>query len=695
MKKYTLLKSGVILVIALSLNRYSYTQVVFSDWMVGAGTMGWDIVNDIACDASGNIYITGSNTDTVSKSKTVSIATNMRKCMFIAKYDSAGKLLLNKNILKPSSGFGSLISIVKPDQIILAGGTETEKRDNKAQPGKFDFFISSLDSTGKINWKQNFTGFRNDFLTSMLIDTLREEIIVIGYFHDTLSISGKTFITKGKSDGFLLRLDMNGTFKDAQIIGGKGDDYLSCITTNTYGDLFAAGTFQRKIQFAKNKSLELSNPHQVALFLTKYNHAGDFISTKQLITGKKLKVNAILCQDNLCFVAGSFSDDITINNQVLHSNGSDDIFLLCLDSGLQVKWYKQIGGTRKDRTAGIINTGKEIILTGSFCSEIKVDQKKLTLSGLGSDLFLMAVDTTGTLKWLRNAGGDADDYPTCMTYGPSNCIYVAGSFRKSFNLNGKTIQSNGEEDLFICRLENCRILAPVFKEPESFCQGNQLKLDAGEGFISYNWENGLSAEQTFIVDLGGNYSLELFAGNGCFIYDTIKVIDVALPSIDLGNDTTITDTSCIILHADSNFARYLWNNGITKPENKIKGTELNEGTNLVKLTVTNDKGGVGDDDIVITMIRTNKIQFSEIVSGSCVLFPNPTQEMFTVSFTLSYESLSLVVYDPMGKDVFTRIVTNYVKNTPLEFSFGAMPKGLYTLYIETELGNATKKIILD
>jgi hypothetical protein len=41
-----------------------------------------------------------------------------------------------------------------------------------------------------------------------------------------------------------------------------------------------------------------------------------------------------------------------------------------------------------------------------------------------------------------------------MIPSPKGYIYLAGSFRQKFNLNGKTLQAVGEEDVFIGRLEN-------------------------------------------------------------------------------------------------------------------------------------------------------------------------------------------------------------------------------------------------
>jgi hypothetical protein len=694
MYKTKLLRFVVVMALLFHGHLFGFSQKVFSDWVMGAGTKGWDIVNDIACDDSGNVYITGSNIDTIGKTSMSGNATNARKCLFIARYDSSGKLVWNKNIRKSETGYGSLLAFVKPDQIIMTGGTESVNDGSAPYRGNFDFFISALDLSGKITWTKSFSGTRTDFLTSMIVDTINQEILIAGYFHDTLMINEKKFISKGRSDGFVLRFDMVGNLKETQIIGGKGNDNIGCLSVNVIGDRFTAGTFQGKIQFAKDKVLELSNPRMVGLFLTRTNSNGNFLGAKQIVTGKKIKVTAMVCQGEYTFMTGSFSDDITVNNQALHSLGSDDIFLLCIDSALKVKWHKQIGGIRKDRPAGLINTGKEIILTGSYCSELKIGQTSITPAGKGSDLFLISLDPSGRLKWMRSAGGESDDYPTGIEYSSGDYIYMAGSFRKSFNINSEKIKSNGEEDLFICRLENCRLLAPEFKRPQYLCDGFPLQLDAGQGFSSYNWADGLGMERVLTVVQPGEYSLELVAGNGCMVYDTIGVMDVPSPVINLGNDTTLADTARIMLDASKDFAQYLWNNGATKPEILVKGIDLQEGPNLLNVTVTSDKGCVGHDDIVITMIRTIPNHISELVAESCTLFPNPTRDIVTVYFTMSFESLILTIHDLMGKEVIVQSVSRYVANVPVELDLAALPKGLYTIKIKTDRGDATKKIVL-
>lgn len=694
MKPTTAFISFLILVFTTLVMGTSHGQIVFSDWVAGQGTKGWDIVNDLACDASGNIFITGSHTDTTQKPTTSSRASTMRKCMFIARYDTSGKLIWSKDLMKPAAGFGTLLSLDVPDQIILAGGTEPEKKQGKMPPGRSDFFLLSMDTAGKVTWKVTLSGTRNDFLTSMVVDTLSREILLAGYFNDSLRVCGKRLTSGGKTDGFLCRFDMKGALKEAKVIGGKGADNLQSLTVTTNGHLIMAGTFQQTVRFGNKRSLELPDPHKMAVYLSKYNPAGDLISVKQIMSGKKLRIDAMSEKQGLIFLTGSFSDDLAIGNQLFQSRGSDDIFVVCLDPDLELVWQKQIGGPQKDRVAGMILRENGLILTGSFCSELSIDQVKQPGTGRSSDLFVLALNTSGSLSWIRQAGGEAADYPCSIAYGSGKYIYVAGSFRQTFNLGVKTVSSKGEEDLFICRLEDCRVLSPTFDQPETLCEGATLQLDAGEGFISYDWAGGEGHERLFDIDRAGFYPLELVAPNGCMLFDTIEVADTQLPAVFIGNDTTIADTARILLSPGESFAHYLWNNGDTTPVTLLKGADLKEGPNPVTLTVTGEAGCSGTDGMTITIVRTLPGHYSELISESCFLFPNPATDQVTVYFTLSLESLTLSLHDQLGKEMKTWSYSGYHKSDLLGINLGGMPKGMYTLHIKTDRGVAAKKIVL-
>lgn len=694
MRKLVHLRKALIIVLVFLVKTSVISQVVFSDWIVTSGKKGWDIVNSMACDTSGNIYITGSNTDSIKAEKSANAAVSIRKFDYLAKYDTAGKVLWVKKIKPSIPGYGSLLATTADDRIILAGACDALPMKDKPEIKKMDFFLCGLGKNGDPEWTQTFSGSKFDFFSSIAVDPVTNHILLGGYFYDTLTVQDQKFISSGKSDAIFLRFDSGGKLETSKQIGGKGDDRISAITTDNFGNAFVAGTFQKKIKFSNNTVFEVSKQGETGVFLAKYSVSGELISVKLLCSGKNTIVSSVTTNGHLCLVAGSFQDFLNINNQKEPSRGSDDIFTICLDNNLNIKWYKHIGGMRKDRACDIRFDNKEVILSGSFCSKLMVDDITITSKKESSDIFILSFDTTGKVIWTRQLGGNSDDYPKSMNITKDHYIYITGSYRDTLKVGEKSILSNGDEDIFIGRLENCSQLAPKFKKPESFCQGSKLILDAGKGFDLYNWNNGQSLQQLFHVDEGGYYPLIRVNRNGCILYDTIEVTENPTPEIFIGNDTTINDTSFLVLRISGKYKEYLWSNGKKDNVNVIRGFDLKEGKNTVWVQVKDSNGCQGYDDMVVTVKKTVMNATSESLSNSCIIFPNPTNDVLKVYFTSDLEDVDLRIFNQIGVEVAFKSVTYYKNNTPVIFNLGSFSPGIYTINVKTKNGVTIKKIVL-
>lgn len=128
---------------------------------------------------------------------------------------------------------------------------------------------------------------------------------------------------------------------------------------------------------------------------------------------------------------------------------------------------------------------------------------------------------------------------------------------------------------------------------KSICNGDSLMLNAGAGFVQYNWSNG-AATQTITVHAAGNYSVAAKTTDGCIARDTFRLISLfPLPVPELGNDSVICTGTPRILNAGT-FSSYLWNTGETTPQITVTQT----GTYTVR--VTSADGCFGYDTLRIT-----------------------------------------------------------------------------------------------
>lgn len=95
----------------------------------------------------------------------------------------------------------------------------------------------------------------------------------------------------------------------------------------------------------------------------------------------------------------------------------------------------------------------------------------------------------------------------------------------------------------------------------TLCAGAVLDLSAFVPGAQYLWQDGSTAA-TFHVASSGTYHVEVDL-NGCTSQDSVQVAFVPLPTVDLGNDTSICQGASLLLDATAPGSGYLWNDGTT------------------------------------------------------------------------------------------------------------------------------------
>jgi len=103
---------------------------------------------------------------------------------------------------------------------------------------------------------------------------------------------------------------------------------------------------------------------------------------------------------------------------------------------------------------------------------------------------------------------------------------------------------------------------PQLGQPDTvaLCEGGVLRLDAGEGYDSYQWSNGASTRQVAISDTG-RYFVRVSAG-GCHLYsDTVLVFRRSfLPVITASGPLTFCEGDSVVLDGGDHVS-WTWSTG--------------------------------------------------------------------------------------------------------------------------------------
>jgi len=173
-----------------------------------------------------------------------------------------------------------------------------------------------------------------------------------------------------------------------------------------------------------------------------------------------------------------------------------------------------------------------------FYAPVEIDLGQDTAVCEGSDLILDA--GSGFTQYLWNTG---DTNQSILISSEGNYwVTVTDMFGCS-----------GTDTIYVELFEGVDI---SLGEDTTICQGESITLDAGFGYVLYEWQDGQSG-QYYSVSETGIYSVYVEDYFGCSGSDEIYVF-VSDPMVDLGSDTLICGDQTLLLDASEGFVSWLW-----------------------------------------------------------------------------------------------------------------------------------------
>ena len=353
---------------------------------------------------------------------------------------------------------------------------------NLTSAGASDIFISKLDSSGNFVWAKRMGGTSYDTGSNIALNT-SGEIYTTGSFNNIVDFdpgAGVANLTSnGNTDVFITKLDSNGNFIWAKNMGGASSDQGLAIAVDTNGNIYSSGTFETTADFDPNAgATNLTSAGDYDIFVSKLDSNGSFIWAKSMggIDSDVVADVAVDSSGNV-YTTGSFNATADFNPSLggvdnLVSAGFADVFVSKLDSNGDYVWAKRMGGTYYDVARGIaLDTSDNIYTTGYFSQTADFDPglgfTNLSSGGGFNDIFVSKLDSNGNFGFAKSMGGAAaHDYGNAITLDPSGNIYTTGYFAGTadFDPSGvvNNLTSTGGYDIFISQLEHGDVAPTVY-----------------------------------------------------------------------------------------------------------------------------------------------------------------------------------------------------------------------------------------
>jgi hypothetical protein len=397
--------------------------------------------------------------------------------IFLTKIASDGSYYWTKTFGSDQGDQGNCVTLDASGNLYLTGSfSETvdfnpdSGDDSKTSNGGNDIFLTKINSNGSYGSTITFGGTGADSGNAVKVDSTGN-IYIAGSFRNTVDFdfgSGtNNQSSAGFSDIFLSKIFYGGAYAWTYIFGGTGTDSGYALAVDSSNNVYIAGSFSDTVDFYPG-GLEdnKTSAGNTDIFITKINADSSYAWTKTMGgSGLDSALSLALDSNDNLFVTGFFSDTVDFNPDTETdskvSNGGSDAFLAKFNADGSYAWALTFGGTSEDIGYSLTTDQLgSIYIAGSFSDTVDFDPGDSISSYVSqgsSDSYILKIQPIGFFDWVQTLGGTGFDVGYSVALDRSENILLTGQFSDTVNFNpligSEARTSNGSTDIFIIKFD--------------------------------------------------------------------------------------------------------------------------------------------------------------------------------------------------------------------------------------------------
>ncbi len=440
--------------------------------------------DDVATDASGNVYVFG-NTDPGTVNFGCSqITPGANFAWFLTKYNSAGEVLWVRSATSSSTAYRGSSSSLDVNQstgeIVIqadfAGTITLGAITLTSLSGSNDNFVAKYDASGNVLWAQRFGGTGYEETPSdVKFDNAGNIITIGGYGSGSITIGSTTLSNSGGGDGYMAKLNSSGSVTWVKWFDGFGNNGPNGLAIDASNNIYVCGSLAGNS--AQLGLTMLGTPEDG--FVAKFNSAGTLQWARTQYGNNLDRIYAIALDPtgNVYTATHFYSAGLTIG-ATSHANagavGTIDIALTKYDNAGTVIWTNKFGSANDEvpeNTLVYDNAGSLYLGFHSDAASLTVGSQTFTNAGTGRDFYIAKADAaTGAYISTNKYGGTASDNIYGLKIDNSGQLYVCGSFSSpTMTLGTLTLTNTGSGDVFVGKI--APFISLTCTAPATVCQG--------------------------------------------------------------------------------------------------------------------------------------------------------------------------------------------------------------------------------
>ena len=488
---------------------------VLSPWASAVGGAGADSANAVAVDPAGNSYVAGFFTGTASFGTNQLTSAGARDG-FVAKYNPAGQVLWARAL--GGTGFDVVNAVVADasGNCYLAGTFEaiasfgTNTLTNANASSFTDAFLAKFDTNGTNLWARRLGVVASHDIASAVALDGAGNVLVAGQSVFT-NFNAVTLTNHGRI--FVAKYNNAGTEQWARKAGGGNAglfDQATAVAADAAGNIYLAGAFA-SANAAFDSSTSVTNLGGFDGFLARYDAAGALTWVRPLggVTEDRANGVAVDSAGN-AYVVGEFTGTLQLPGTNLITGPIDqNAFIARFSPAGTVDWARQAGGPLPDAARAVtVDAAGRVFVAGYFSGAASFGGESLASVDNTYDAFLARFGTNGVIAFVQQAGGSdlGGDIALGVAADPAGNAVIAGYFSGPSALGNASTVSAGAEDAFITRFNAFGGDAPppLLARPN----GGQLRLSWPTGSSSFILQTATNLFNPVWVDAIGSLSVE-------------------------------------------------------------------------------------------------------------------------------------------------------------------------------------------
>lgn len=620
-------------------------------WERTYGGSGLDLGNCVVELPDGGFAIGGTSGSNISGDKTE----NVRGIydFWLIRIDSAGNLLWDKTY--GGAGLDEMESILlNPDTTLLLGGfSDSQQGFEKGENSKGgrDFWLIKIRKDGTIIWEKTIGGVGADWsLNSMVL--LPDMGYLLGGISDSDSSGDKSADSRGYYDYWVVKINNLGDIEWDKTYGGNLDDRLYDILETEDGNYFLAGISGSIVSGERTAPSRGASD----IWLIKIDINGDTIWNKAYGgLGGESAFSIIPGPFGGYVLGGSSSSDIS-GEKSENRYGVTDYWIVGIDAHGNYSWDKTLGATGDDRLQGLVyNPSAGFILTGNSNSNVNNDKSENGRGDYDywaiAVNFSSQPPVAGCMDITVPADGNckAVVQPDLLNFGSFDpdgdaitfSIYPAGPFPLGENVvdfivSDGTFSDTCQSTITVTsglQLDLGDNKTVYHGYPDSVCVSLGPLSVGNIGVVSYQWSTGETSPMTNVCPMvSTSYILTVTGTDGCSSSDTIEVCVVDVVCFVAG-----TNYKVLVCHEDSTTGNTIT---LCVPVNAVEN-HLSHGDKL---------GSCG----LLNCITSSSVRMAlPFVDGlGLSAYPNPLQIQTRIEIISPFSSeIKVTIRDILGKPV--------------------------------------------